>query len=132
MAYRGFTMKELDSILKDIDAQIATLQKKREAVLITKDLQEGKTTIAPDTTPNPDSRRRDVFPEPEEIEKVILGIKGEFKADDVAEMVKEKHTDKKMPTQNSVAVVLYQLIQSKKLRYHRERRGRRPAIYIKS
>ncbi len=74
----------------------------------------------------------DTFPEPEEIEKAILKLNGDFKAKDVPEAVKAMFSDKRAGSPNAISTVLHQMIEQEKLVYVRIRRGRRPAIYRKA
>lgn len=129
-----FTMAELTSILQQLDEQISALQSKRniltEALKIEREI---KNTPLTDSTPNlENSRRSQIFLEPEEIEKTILKMNGEFKADDVQDALNVAYPNKAKCSKTAVATSLYRLIQLNKLKYVRERAGRRPAIYRKA
>ncbi len=59
-------------------------------------------------------------------------MNGDFQKEDVRDALNAAYPNKAKCTDNEIAVVLYKLIKDEKLRYVRERKGRRPAIYHKS
>jgi hypothetical protein len=133
MDYSEFTMQDLKQLIQEIDDQMTSLQSKRNVLLQAMEIEKELKSGAPmSVIPDGALRRRDVFPEPEEIEKAILTLKGEFKSEDAAYAVKEMFPEKKKSPKTSISTVLYQLIQSKKLKYVRERQGRRGAVYVKA
>jgi hypothetical protein len=132
--YSSFNMSELKLLLKQIDERMNVLQHQRgilqQALEVEKNLKSNNGDDSVFQIQN--SRSSQVFPEPEEIEKAILKITGNFKADEAMLAVTGMFPEKQTPPGNAVATVLYQLIKSDKLRYVRERAGRRPAIYHKA
>lgn len=68
------------------------------------------------------------FLDQEEIEKIILKMKGDFKNTDVAAKLEEVFPNATV-SKSAIQTALYRLKQLKKIMYVREREGRRPAIY---
>ncbi len=127
-------MAELTSLLQQIDNQIAALQSKRttltEALKIKDEFKNNSLIEAiPDLENSP---RSQIFLEPEEIEKAILKISGNFKTGDVQDALNAAYPNKAKCSKNAIATALYRLIKTNKLRYIRERAGQRPAIYHKA
>jgi hypothetical protein len=135
-AYAGFNMSELNLLLQRIDQQIAILEKEKlavkEVLKIESRHKNGNTKAFIDEMLN--SRNSDsaaIFAEPEEIERAILKINGNFKLKDIPASILTMFP-KKTFTKNAITTTLNRLINTKKLYFVQERNGRTPAIYHKA
>ncbi len=129
-------MSELNLLLQRIDQQIAILEKEKlavkEVLKIESRHKNGNTKAFIDEMLN--SRNSDsaaIFAEPEEIERAILKINGNFKLKDIPASILTMFP-KKTFTKNAITTTLNRLINTKKLYFVQERNGRTPAIYHKA
>ncbi len=78
----GLPMKDIKYLLKQLDGQIATLQKQRSILQQALEIREQHGNINP-SVPLYDDRGTSNFLDSERIEKAILKINGDFKKKDV-------------------------------------------------
>lgn len=129
--YCEIPMQNLKELKKQLEDQIQELHNKvniiDQAILIS----ENPTGSGMLDSVAEARRSATSFLEPEEIEKAILKINSDFKNSDVPDELKATCPGRNF-SDNAINTALHQLIKAKKLRYVRERKGRRPAIYHKA
>lgn len=127
--YSGLSMQNLKEIKKKLEDRLRVLQHDLGTINQAIDVEE-RLNGSSDTEFLDNLRKGDLFLEGEEIERVILKMPGDFTSKGVQAAI-EASFPGRTASANAVATALHQLINAKKLRYFRERKGQRPAIYRK-
>jgi len=120
-------MKEMILIKAELERQLSVIN---EALKIHSKLKESNGNENRSDVETTEDRR--TFLSSEDIERAIMEINGNFSAKDVPQAVSRKFPDKIHYNENSIASSLHKLITEDKLRYVRERSGRKGAIYCKT
>jgi len=125
-------MQNLKVIKAELEEKIEDLNEELEVINKALEIQEKHSSKSKENgagfakNVNPEKR----FAQPEEIEKAILAIDGDFKAKEVEEAIKSVRKLNIGP--NAVAIALFKLVnQTKQIEYIRERSGRTAAIYCR-
>jgi hypothetical protein len=131
IGYLSLSMQNLKVIKVEIENKIQALNQELEVINRALEIQSKHSSTKSEVIESDleQFKNGNAFPEPEEIEKAILGIKESFKAEDVPAFVVKTFPHRTKCSKNAVATGLYQLIKNGKLEYVRKRAGRRPAIY---
>ena len=115
-AYYDWDMNELQILKKELLKKLDTIN---EALQIQAEWnQSGKNG---DTKP--------ISLDSDDIEKVILGMDGNFSAKEIPQAIRKQFKRKPDYKDSVIPTVLYKLVSDGKLEYVRERSGRKAAIY---
>ena len=131
MDYSGLTMQNLKLLKRKIEAEIESLNAELDTINKALEIQSKHAKPGRFDIDLKSVKSGNGFADPEEIEKAIMGITGDFQSEDVPKHMQEILAGK-TASSNAIGTALHQLIKAGKLQYVRERAGRRPAIYRKA